>query len=389
MKQVGTLIIASIIGGLITLTGILLLNPNNQLPANNQSSSTFVSNKKYNSPKPVPFDFTVAAEKAMPVVVHIYAAESEKLANQRRQNEDNPLKDFFGDNFFFGNPNEPQKKGIGSGVIISRDGYIVTNNHVVEFADEVEVTLFDNRTYNAKVIGTYPKADLAVIKIDESGLPTLDYADSDVAKIGQWVLAVGNPLELTSTVTAGIISAKGRDINIIKGAEAIESFIQTDAAVNPGNSGGALVDAQGRLLGINTAIATRTGYYTGYSFAIPVNVMKKIVEDIIEFGSYQNGILGVSVWDLNNDLAQELGLNITKGVVVKELTNGCGAQYAGIIPNDVIISVDGKKINSFPDLQEKVSSVKIGDTLKLIINRNGEEKTISVKIRDCDPPSRF
>ena len=389
MKKIATLIIASIIGGLITLLGIFLTKPNNPFPSDHRVSTAFVSNKHYNSPKPVPFDFSFAAEKAMPVVVHIAVSESKTLANKRRQYEDNPLRDFFGDNFFFGNPNESQKKGIGSGVIISRDGYIVTNNHVVEFADQVEVALFDNRTYKAKVIGTYPKADLAVIKIDETNLPTLDYANSDMAKIGQWVLAVGNPLELTSTVTAGIISAKGRDINIIKGAGAIESFIQTDAAVNPGNSGGALIDVQGRLLGINTAIATRTGYYTGYSFAIPVNLMKRIVEDIIEFGSYQKGILGVSVSDVDNEIAQELGLSITKGVVVKELTNGCGAQYAGIIPNDVITYVDGKKINSFPDLQEKISSVKIGDTLEITINRNGEEKTIPVKIRDCDPPSRF
>jgi len=317
------------------------------------------------------------------------------MAQERRQNKRNPYQDLFGDNPFFGNPFGNQlKKGMGSGVIISEDGYIVTNNHVVEFADQVEVTLFDNRSFSADVVGTYPQADLAVLKIDARRLPTLDYADSDAAKIGQWVLAVGNPLELTSTVTAGIISAKGRDLNIIKdnresNERAIEAFIQTDAAVNPGNSGGALVDDQGRLLGINTAIATRTGYYSGYSFAIPVNLMKRIVEDIIEFGSYQKGSLGVYIAELNNEVADELGLNQTKGVVVTELIRGCAAEYSGIITNDIITAINGQKINSFPELQEKISRVKINDTLEVTVNRKGQKKVFSVRIRDCDTGSRF
>jgi len=272
----------------------------------------------------------------------------------------------------------------GSGVIISEDGYIVTNNHVVEFADEIEVTLSNNKQYQATIVGTDSRTDLAVLKIEAQNLPKLKYANSDQAKIGQWVLAVGNPLELTSTVTAGIISAKGRDIDIIPGGGAIESFIQTDAAVNPGNSGGALVDAQGRLLGINTAIATRTGYYSGYSFAIPVNIMKKIVDDIIEYGSYQRGYLGIGITDLDNELAEELGLDITQGVVITAIEDGSAAQYAGLLPNDVIVKVDGKDVKSYPELQEFVGSAKVGDQVNLGINRNGDLQDLAVRLKARD-----
>ena len=397
MKRIFSLVIAGIIGGLITVGGLQMTNKQQTSYTDNLSPATFASHNNNNlniTPRPAAFDFTVAAEKATKAVVHISAAESEKMAQERRQNNRNPYQGLFGDNLF-GNPFGNQlKKGMGSGVIISEDGYIVTNNHVVEFADQVEITLFDNRSYSADVVGTYPQADLAVLKIDANRLPTLDYADSDAAKIGQWVLAVGNPLELTSTVTAGIISAKGRDLDIIKdnresNERAIEAFIQTDAAVNPGNSGGALVDDQGRLLGINTAIATRTGYYSGYSFAIPVNLMKRIVEDIIEFGSYQKGSLGVYVAELTNELADEFGLNQTKGVVVTELIRGCAAEYSGIITNDIITAINGQKINSFPELQEKISRVKINDTLEVTVNRKGQQKVFSVRIRDCDTGSRF
>jgi serine protease Do len=322
----------------------------------------------------------------MPVVVHIKAAESEALARQRHQNNRNndPFKDLFGSDLFFGNPfNSPNqiKQGTGSGVIISEDGYIVTNNHVIEFADEVEVTLFDNRQFQATIVGTDPKTDMAVLKIEAENLPVLKYADSNKAKVGQWVLAVGNPLELTSTVTAGIISAKGRDINIISGQDAIEAFIQTDAAVNPGNSGGALVDAQGNLLGINTAIATRTGYFSGYSFAIPVNIMKKIVDDIIEFGSYQRGYLGITIMDLDGDLSEELNLNISQGVVIQNVMEGSAAQYAGLLPNDVIVRIDDQEVKSSPELQEIVGSAKVGETLNLTVNRNGESKEFPVRLK--------
>lgn len=377
MKNLASLIVAGVFGGLIVLGGNYIIDYNSNSPIDSYEIPASKVNYT-NLPKGsvnVPFDFTDAAEKVTPVVVHIAAAESNELS-QRRQQNNSPFGGFFGDGLF----NQP-KKGTGSGVIISEDGYIVTNNHVVEFADEIEVTLSDNKQYQAKVIGTDSRTDLAVLKVEAEGLPTLKYADSDRAKIGQWVLAVGNPLELTSTVTAGIISAKGRDINIIPGREAIESFIQTDAAVNPGNSGGALVDDKGRLLGINTAIATRTGYFSGYSFAIPVNIVSKIVDDIIEYGSYQRGYIGVEIADLDNELAEELGLNITQGVLVAGVEDGSPAQYAGLLPNDVIVGVDGKPIKSYPELQELVGRAKVGEKIKVAVNRYGDIKDFNVKLK--------
>lgn len=225
---------------------------------------------------------------------------------------------------------------------------------------------------------------MAVLKINGKNLPTLRIADSDAAKIGEWVLAVGNPLELESTVTAGIISARGRDINIIRKNTAIESFIQTDAAVNPGNSGGALVDAYGRLLGINTAIATRTGFYQGYSFAIPVNLVTKIVDEIIENGSYERGFLGINIADLDEDDVQSLGLENGQGVLVAGVVDGGAAQYAGILPNDVIVEVDQKKVKASPELLEVVGGLRVGDSVTLTINRSGELLTIPVRLKSAD-----
>ncbi len=333
----------------------------------------------------VPFDFTEAAAVATPAVVHISAKESEKKARENRQSQRNqPWPNIFEGDSFFGNPffnyNQP-KQGTGSGVIYTENGYIITNNHVVEFADEVEVTTNDNKTYQATIVGTYPDGDLAVLKIDAKNLPTMHLANSDEAKIGEWVLAVGNPLELNSTVTAGIISAKGRDINIIKGKAPIESFIQTDAAVNPGNSGGALVDANGRLLGINTAIATQTGFYAGYSFAIPINLAKGIVDDIIENGTYQRGFLGINIMDLDNQTMNKLGLNISQGVLVESLVDGGAAQYAGILPNDVIVQANGKNVKSSADLLEAVGGSKAGETVSLVLNRGGKQENVSVRLK--------
>lgn len=392
MKKIIPLIVAGMFGGLIVLGGLHFIKVENFQTNDINSTYAIPVNANFNL-KPglatLPFDFTEAAEKSMPAVVHIKAAESEALAKQRRQQNrsQDPFQDLFGDDLFFGNPfGAPNqiKQGTGSGVILSEDGYIVTNNHVVEFADEVEVTLFDNRQFQATIVGTDPKTDLAVLKIEETNLPTLKYADSNKSKVGQWVLAVGNPLELTSTVTAGIISAKGRDINIISGQDAIEAFIQTDAAVNPGNSGGALVDAQGNLLGINTAIATRTGYFSGYSFAIPVNIMKKIVNDIIEFGSYQRGYLGITITDLDNELSEELNLDITQGVVIQNVLEGSAAEYAGLLPYDVITRIDDREVKSSPQLQEIVGSAKVGDTLNLTVNRNGKSKDFPVRLKNGD-----
>lgn len=388
------MIFAGMIGGLITFSAIQYFPQNTSIaPLEQPALAQAVNNvnRSAGASNVLP-SFTESARKAMPAVVHITAAESAELAKQRRQDQPrDPFRQFFGDDFFFGNPygggggGQQLRQGSGSGVIISEDGYIVTNNHVVEFADEVLVTLYDNHEYQATVVGTDPTTDIAVLKIEASGLPVLRNADSDQAEVGQWVLAVGNPFDLTSTVTAGIISAKGRNINIINSSSAaIEAFIQTDAAVNPGNSGGALVDTQGRLLGINTAIATQTGSFAGYSFAIPVNMVTRIVNDIIEYGSYQRGYLGINISDLDNERANELGLSITQGVIVENLVNGSAAEFAGILPNDVIVGVQGRTVNTVPELQELVGRAKVGETLQLTINRNGNTQKIPVKLRSVD-----
>ena len=390
MKNIFSLIFAGVVGGLIVLGASKLGSSNDTLVRefNQSPSASLVSSNSVIAEQP--FDFVRASELATEVVVHIVAEESvesaRKRSEQRRKSRRNPFDDLFGNDFFgqdFFRGHAYPKNGSGSGVIISKDGYIVTNNHVVGFADNILVTLEDGREVKATKIGTDPTTDLAVIKIDVDGnLPTLEFSDSDKVRVGEWVLAVGNPFSyLTSTVTAGIVSAKGRDLDIISEDKSIEEFIQTDAAVNPGNSGGALVNTQGKLVGINTAIATRTGSFQGYSFAIPVNMMTKIVEDIIEFGSYQRGFLGINIADLDNDFADELGLNITQGVVVIRTVEGGAAQYAGVLPNDVITKVNGSKVKSAPELQELVGRKRLGDTVTLTINRGGKIKQIPVTLK--------
>ncbi len=375
MKNLFSLVFAGIIGGMITLAGVYLLRTSHI--ENTPTIETYAQPVSNNlniraGSATAPFDFADAAEKATPSVVHITATSG----RGQQEESESPL------DYFFGNPGQGGiRGGTGSGVIYSSDGYIITNNHVIEGANNIEVTLSNNRTYKAEVVGTEAQADLAVLKIDARRLPTLRQADSERARIGEWVLAVGNPFDLNSTVTAGIISAKGRDIGIIRGNTSIESFIQTDAAVNPGNSGGALIDAQGRLLGINTAIATQTGSYSGYSFAIPVNFMDKIAQDIIEYGSYQRGFLGINIRNLNNDLADELGLNITQGVLVSNIVKGGAAEYAGILTDDVIIKVNGIKVNSAPKLQELVGTKRQGEKVTITVNRSGKIKEIPVTLK--------
>lgn len=387
MKKLMPIIFAGMIGGVITLGGFFLINPQMSVNQPAQNLAQLVSQRLNVKPDQiaVPFDFTNAAALAMPVVVHISAAESQLKAKQRQQQQqqDDPFSFFFGNDPFLNSPygGFQPLQGTGSGVIISSDGYIVTNNHVIEYADEVEVTLFDNKTYKAKIIGTDKGTDLAVLKIEAENLPVLEYANSDGAKVGEWVLAVGNPFDLTSTVTAGIISAKGRDINIIQGSSTIESFIQTDAAVNPGNSGGALVDAEGKLLGINTAIMSRTGAYQGYSFAIPISMVSKITKDIIEYGSFQRAYLGLDISQVDNELAEEMNLNISQGVLVENTVDGGAAQYAGILPKDIIVKVDNKTINTVPELQEVIGSSKVGEDLDIVVYRNGNLKTIPVRLK--------
>lgn len=324
-------------------------------------------------------DLTVAAERSVHSVVHV-----KTISNQSSGYSGNPLYEFF-----FGpglpTPRQQPVMGAGSGVIITKDGYIVTNNHVIEDASNIEVTLNDNRTFEAKLTGTDPATDIALIKIDAEDLPYLEYGNSDELKIGEWVLAVGNPFNLTSTVTAGIVSAKSRNINILRreqGTLGIESFIQTDAAVNPGNSGGALVNTSGELVGINTAIASQTGSYTGYSFAVPVSIVKKVVADLMEYGKVQRGVLGVSIRDVNSELVKEMELGTTQGAYVVEVLEESGAEDAGIKKGDVIVSVNGEEVTKVSELQEKISRYRPGDKVNVTAIRDGKKKEFNVTLRN-------
>lgn len=381
MKQVIYLILAGIIGGMITLAGVVLME--NQRTDSDLVPKVQEVNQNHirtNVPGAPDFSFVDAAERAMPAVVNITARGTASSASNGEQETENPFRYFFGDDLFGMRPNQP-REGTGSGVLYSSDGYIITNNHVVQFAEELEVTLIDNRTFEARLIGTDAKSDLAVIKIEGKGFPTMELANSDNLKIGEWVLAVGNPFELNSTVTAGIVSAKGRNISLLGDGQAIESFIQTDAAVNPGNSGGALVDHEGRLVGINTAIATRTGAFEGYSFAIPINLVKRIADDIVKFGSYKRGFLGVSINELDSEYAKELGVDINQGVVIEHLFKGGSAQEAGLMEKDIVIAVNERSVKSVPELQEYIGRAKVGDVVELRVLRNGLEQDFAVRLK--------
>jgi Do/DeqQ family serine protease len=306
------------------------------------------------------------------------------------------FRQFFGEPF--GNdPNEgpmpdQQMMGSGSGVLISADGYIVTNNHVVADADALTVTLNDHRSYEATVIGADPSTDIALIKIEEKGLPSVQFANSDNLKVGEWVVAVGNPFNLESTVTAGIVSAKGRNININQDKTPIESFIQTDAAINPGNSGGALVNLNGDLVGVNTAIASPTGAYAGYGFAVPSNIVMKIVADLKEFGVVQRGFIGAIIRNMDGKFAKEKGLSNTNGVYVDSLAAHSAAAEAGVKVGDVITGVDGVETFSSPKLLEMIGRHRPGDQVTLTILRNGQEKNLPVILKNregtTDPVKR-
>lgn len=324
---------------------------------------------------PAPVDFTVAAAKTVDAVVHVKTAtEMEAI--------DNPWFEFFG------YESESQiQQGSGSGVIISPNGYIVTNNHVIEGATEIEVSLNDNRTFSAEVIGADPATDLALLKVDEDALPVVGFGDSDEVQVGEWVLAVGNPFDLTSTVTAGIVSAKARNINLLRpdinrDIFPIESFIQTDAAVNPGNSGGALVNASGELVGINTAIASRTGSFSGYSFAVPVSIVEKVTKDLMEYGMVQRAFIGVSIGNVNQAIAEDLGMDEVSGVYVTGLTEGGAAGNAGIEAGDVIIGVDGRKVTNVPELQEEISKYRPGDEVSVSLWRGSKVRKVNVTLRN-------
>ena len=327
-------------------------------------------------------DFSAAAELAVYSVVHVKTS----VERGYTMSPMNPFQDFF---FGFGDRSMPELaprmvEGSGSGVIISKDGFIVTNNHVVAEAKSVKVSLHDGRELEAEIIGVDPTTDLAVLKVQADDLPALPFGNSDEVKLGEWVLAVGNPFNLTSTVTAGIISAKGRSINIIDNKSAIEAFIQTDAAVNPGNSGGALINTNGELIGINTAISTRSGSYEGYSFAVPANIARKVVDDLLRYGVAQRAYLGVSIADVTPKMAQELDLETNQGVYLAEVVENGAANAAGIQKGDVIIGAGGKTIKRSSELLEVIGSRRPGDPLDVTILRKGKTKTFQVTLRNLE-----
>ncbi|MHC1781124.1 MAG: Do family serine endopeptidase [Bacteroidales bacterium] len=320
-------------------------------------------------------DFTFAAESAVKAVVHVKVVV-------KGSPQPYSLFDFF---FGYGQPQIPREmEGAGSGVIISQDGYIVTNNHVIEGANDIEVTLENNQSFKAKLIGSDAATDVALLKIEASNLPFITFGDSDALRLGEWVLAIGNPYNLRSTITAGIVSAKARSMPSADGEFKIEAFIQTDAAVNSGNSGGALINTKGELVGINTAIASKTGAYSGYSFAVPTTIVKKVVEDMMKFGTVQRAMMGISMQDMSGSLVKEKGLKDTKGVYIAEVIKGGAADKAGIKESDVLISVNGVQVNSAPAVQEQISRFRPKDKISVEIIRDGKQKELSVVLEGRD-----
>ena len=382
MKKILSVFAIASIGGLTSLGVSHLLDE--KQPTSPEMLGYHAPVKYVNMPAASPennIDFTTAADLSVHAVVHVKTTYP--LESSQNQYLYDPFRDFFGQR-------APQREeapvATGSGVIISQDGYIVTNNHVVDGADKVEVTLNDKRSYVAEVIGKDPTTDLALLKIKETNLPYMSYGNSDDVKVGEWVLAVGNPFNLNSTVTAGIISAKARNIGILgddqSRGNAIESYLQTDAAVNPGNSGGALVNTKGELIGINSAIASNTGSYTGYSFAIPVNMARKVVADLLEFGVVQRAFIGVSISDLDARLAREKNISELKGVYVNGLTPGGSGEEAGIQEGDVITKIGEVDVNNVPELQEQISRFRPGNKVNVTLKRNNQEKTLTVTLKN-------
>jgi Do/DeqQ family serine protease len=406
MKKYLSLVAAAATGSVLTLGAWTYLGPEGsrvvtleRAPSEPKAQNVQTNLGRYQSSQTLGMDFTLPAEKATPAVVHIKSSYGKPLARadrgqpDRSQQGQDPLGDMFGGDspfrqfFEFRGPQQQQfgpQQATGSGVIVSKDGYIVTNNHVVEGATEIEVNLSDKRTAKAKVIGVDPSTDLAVIKISETNLQAMAFANSDEVKTGQWAIAVGNPFNLESTVTVGVVSAKSRNINILRERDslAIESFIQTDAAVNPGNSGGALVNTNGDLIGINTAIASPTGSYAGYAFAVPSNLVNKVVEDLIAHGVVQRGLLGVQIQEVNPQLASDKNLNVNDGVYVNRVNKGSAADDAGVKEGDVIVSLNGRPTMSTSTLQESIAQRRPGDKVSLVVIRGGQNKTLTATLKN-------
>ena len=370
MKRILSLVLVSALGGVLTLAAykLFLEEEKTVIVAETNTKPTFLSTNNINTALKTyeDSDFTTAAKNTVNAVVHV-----KNVALSSRQ--------MTFDDLLFGRRSQQKQLGTGSGVIVTPDGYIITNNHVVDNSQELSVTLNNNKTYEAKIIGTDPKTDIALLKIEaDEDLPVVTFGDSDDAKIGEWVLAVGNPFNLTSTVTAGIISAKSRDLT------GGQSFIQTDAAVNPGNSGGALVNTKGELIGINTAISSQTGSYVGYSFAVPSNITKKVFMDIIEYGNVQEGILGVSILNKLSPEAKELGVNEIEGVYISEVSQNSGAEKAGLQNGDIIKKLDNIEITKFEDLSGYIKSKRPNDVVYVEILREDVLKTIPVTLTKTD-----
>lgn len=368
MKKILTLVLVSALGGIFTLGAYKLFLEEDKpvLVAAEVINPAFIPTTNF---KTLPntenaLDFTIAAENTVNAVVHV--------KNVTLSSGQYTLQDLFS-----GSSSERAQMGTGSGVIINADGYIITNNHVIKNAHELSVTLNNNKTYTAELIGTDPKTDIALLKIEaDEALPFVTFADSDNVKIGEWVLAVGNPFNLTSTVTAGIVSAKARDLS----GMSKQSFIQTDAAVNPGNSGGALVNTNGELVGINTAITSQTGSYVGYSFAVPSNIARKVIEDILEYGNVQNGILGIQGGALNSIMAEKMGVPDTEGVYIDSVVEDSGADKAGMLKGDIIKEIDNIKVSKFSDLTGHLSAKRPEDIVSLKVSRDGNIRFISVTL---------
>lgn len=376
MKSVMRILIISALGGALTLGAykLFLEEPASQTVI--EAAPSYSARPVNYSPAAQEENFVKAAEKTVHSVVHVKTAVRSKAPQS-------PLE------YFFGVPRENEGKGrlrmgSGSGVIISEDGYIVTNNHVIAQAEEIKVSLNDGQEYTAEVVGRDPSTDIALLKMDGEGFPYLSFSDSDDIKVGEWVLAVGNPFNLTSTVTAGIVSAKGRNIGIIDNRAAIESFIQTDAAVNPGNSGGALVNTQGQLVGINSAISTRTGSFEGYSFAVPSNIARKVVEDLRKYGTVQRAFIGVSISNITSRMEEELDLDDDKGVYVAGLTESGAAAAAGIETGDIIVAVNDREVTKNSELQEIIGGKRPGDKVALKVMRDGRQKTFELTLRNAN-----
>jgi Do/DeqQ family serine protease len=369
MKRLSTLFLVSLFSGATTLGAYkLLFESNNSFFGRGNSIVTLAPNSygKNVGLSAENVDFTEAADKTIHTVVHV--------KNVSRRTVSNPMLEFF---YGYGGQQQHEQIGTGSGVIISEDGYIVTNNHVIKDATEIEITLNNKKSYKAKLIGTDSKMDIALLKIDASEkLPYSAFANSDSVKVGEWVLAVGNPYNLTSTVTAGIVSAKARNLD----TSGIQSFIQTDAAVNPGNSGGALVNTRGELIGINTMISSMTGSYVGYSFAVPSNNARKIIEDIMEFGNVQRGILGVEGGELNSNASKELGISETQGFYINRVTPKSGAQKAGLTKGDIIVKLDNQNIATFADLSGYINTKRPNDVVQVTYMRDGKSKVVPVTL---------